>query len=239
MDVIILAGGLGTRIRSVTKNLPKVMIDLNGKPLLEHTFNYLKNFNVQNVILAVGYKKEYIKKYFGNQYENINIIYSEEKEQLGTGGAIKKALNYTDEENVIVMNGDLLVNVDLDELYRCHINQENDVESTLTIKKMQDYERYGTIVEEDGFIKKFKEKEYTKEGFINVGIYVINKSKFVNENPEKIFSIEKDYFEKITKIKKLYTYKYSGEFLDVGIPEDYIALTMNKIEDFCPKRDKL
>ena len=61
MDVIILAGGLGTRIRSVTKNLPKVMIDLNGKPLLEHTFNYLKNFNVQNVILAVGYKKEYIK----------------------------------------------------------------------------------------------------------------------------------------------------------------------------------
>ena len=68
-----------------------------------------------------------------------------------------------------------------------------------------------------------------------IGIYVINKSKFISENPEKIFSIEKDYFEKITKIKKLYTYKYSGEFLDVGIAEDYKDLTMNKIEDFCPK----
>ena len=221
MDVIILAGGLGTRLRSVIKDIPKVMADINGKPLLEHTFNYLEKYDIHNIILAVGYKKEYIETYFGNQYKNMNIIYSEEKEQLGTEENIKKALECTSEKDVIVMNGDLLINVNLDDLYNYHMSQSKDIESTLSIKKMNDYDRYGTVIEENGYVKEFKEKTYTKEGDINVGVYVINKEKYIKENPSQVFSIEKDYFERVAKEKKLYTYPYQDIFLDIGIPEDY------------------
>ena len=90
MDVIILSGGLGKRLRSIVKDIPKTMAKVNERPFLEHTLKYISQFDVQNVILAVGYKREYIKKYFKEKFLNMNIIYSEETEPLGTGGAIKK-----------------------------------------------------------------------------------------------------------------------------------------------------
>ena len=129
MDVIILTGGMGTRLKSKIKNIPKTMASWNGVPFLERTINWLNKFEIHNVILAVGYKKEIIKNYFGNQYKNINIIYSEEETPLGTGGAIKQALEKTNQENVIVMNGDILARVDLNSMYKKHL----DSNATMTI----------------------------------------------------------------------------------------------------------
>ena len=221
MEVIILAGGQGTRLRSEIKDRPKVMAEINGKPFLEYTFNYLQQFDIQKVILAVGYKKEWIKQYFGNKYKKLSIFYSEESMPLDTGGAVKKALQYTTEEDIIVMNGDIVINIDLKELYEKHKCNKEKISATIAVKKLYNYDRYNTIIIDNEYVKKFKEKEYVKEGYINIGMYVINKYRFLKENIRDKFSIEKDYFEKQSRTKQFFTYMYDDVFLDIGIPEDY------------------
>lgn len=133
MEIIILSGGLGTRLNGILKNIPKVMAPINNKPFLEYIFDDINNQGIERVILATGYKKEYIRDYFGDNYKNISIEYSEEESPLGTGGAIKKALDKTNEDNVIVMNGDIYTKLDYNELYKSHQNSNSKV--TLALKK--------------------------------------------------------------------------------------------------------
>ena len=179
MDVIILTGGKGTRLRSKIKDIPKTMADVNGKPFLEGTLDWLNTFDISNVILAVGYKREYIKNYFGNNYKKIKLIYSEEQESLGTGGAIKQALTKTKQENVIAMNGDVFARVDLNKMYKQHLNSKSVM--TIAIKEMCDFDRFGVVKFENDRITKFEEKRYVKNGFMNTGVYVMNKNIFQNK----------------------------------------------------------
>lgn len=223
MDVIILSGGLGTRLKTVVKEIPKTMALINEKPFLEYTFKYLEQFKIENIILAVGYKKEYIKQYFGNKYNKINIYYSEENNPLGTGGAIKQAFSYSKEDNVIVMNGDIYAKVNLSELMNKHIETQSQV--TIALKEMENFDRFGIVeFDKDSIITKFKEKEFTKKGFINVGIYAMNKNIFHGLHLGKTFSIENDFFSKYTDKIKHSAYFYNGDFIDIGIPEDYKKL---------------
>ena len=135
MDVIILSGGKGTRLQEVVKDIPKTMAEVNNKPFLEYLLEELKKYHVKNVILAVGYKKEIIKSYFGEKLDKINIIYSEEEKPLGTGGAIKKALELSNKEDIIVINGDVFQDVDLNKLMNFH--KAKNAEVTITLKYME------------------------------------------------------------------------------------------------------
>lgn len=226
MDVIILSGGKGTRLQEVVKDIPKTMAKVNNKPFLEYLLEELKKYHVKNVILAVGYKKEIIKSYFGNYYKGINIIYSEELEPLGTGGAIKKALELSKDKDVIVLNGDVYSNVNLNKLMECHMKSKRNV--TLTLKYMEDFDRYGVVeFNKDNIITKFEEKKRKQSGYINVGVYAIKKDVFekINDkNFESNFSIEKDFFEKYAEKEEFGSYIYDGEFIDIGIPSDYEKL---------------
>lgn len=219
MDIIILAGGLGTRLRSVVSDVPKVMAPVNNKPFLEYILEYINKFDFENVILAVGYKSEIIENYFEDKYKKLHLIYSKETEPLGTGGAIKKAMSYSKEENIFVINGDIIAKIDYNKFFE-NI-KDNSLKNVIAIKEMTKFSRYGIVeIDEKGIVKKFKEKQYTEKGYINVGAYILNKKNFTNI-PEEKFSIEKDYFEKIVDKKTISTYKYDGIFLDIGIPEDY------------------
>ena len=231
MDIIILAGGLGTRLKSVVNEVPKVMAPVEGKPFLEYTLEYLNKFDINNVILAVGYKHELIKKYFKDKYKKLNIKYSIETEPLGTGGAIKKAMNYSNEEDIIVINGDIIIKINYNDFYLKHKNKkENNMNNMIAVKKMKDFSRYGIVeLDENNYVSNFKEKQYTKEGYINVGAYILNIDSFKNIK-ENVFSIEKDYFEKIVDKNKILSYQYDDIFLDIGIPEDY-----NKAKDYLYK----
>ena len=220
MDAIILTGGKGTRLKSKIKDIPKTMADINGIPFLEYTLNWLNRERIENVILAVGYKKEYIKNYFGEGYKGIKIIYSEEDEPLGTGGAIKKALERSSNNNIIVMNGDVLARVNLLEMYKKHI--KTNATMSIAIKEMKDINRFGTVkIRNDNRIIEFNEKKFSSRGYINAGVYIMKKDIFNNKINQKSFSLEDEYLAKYVAVDKIYAYKYDGNFIDIGVPEDY------------------
>lgn len=221
MEAIILAGGLGKRLRGVVNDVPKPMADILGKPFLEYIMEYLKKNNVKKVILAIGYKGHVIKDYFGGDYKGISIMYSEEMEPLGTGGGIKQAIRLCENENNIIINGDTYFDVDLPEMMKQHIMTKSDL--TIATKVMYDFDRYGIVVsDKDKRIIEFKEKKYYNQGNINGGVYICKKE-LVDEVTENSFSFEKEVLEKKYKIKKFSSFISESYFIDIGIPNDYFS----------------
>ena len=218
---IILAGGLGTRLRSVVSDLPKCMALVNGKPFLEFVLYYLEKQNIKKVILSVGYKKEAIISYFGSKRNSLVLEYCIEDEPLGTGGAIKKAAEMVAEPSFFVLNGDTLFDIDLKVLAKVHASNNSD--AVLALRKVENVNRYGSV--ECNSIQKitaFIEKgEKQGKGMINGGIYCINKDAFLKKNLPEKFSIEKDYFQKYLEELQLFGIEFSAYFIDIGIPEDY------------------
>ncbi len=192
MQAIILCGGLGTRLKSVIKDIPKPMAPINDKPFLEFIFEYLKKQGIKEVILAVSYKYEVIQEYFKDEFLGIKIKYSIEKEPLGTGGAIKEALKFIKNE-AYVLNGNTFFDIDLTKL------KLNGNRICLALKQMNDFDRYGTVnVDKHGFVISFEEKVFKKQGLINGGIYLLTKDIFNEFDLEKNFLL-KSFYEKIMK----------------------------------------
>ena len=224
MEVIILAGGLGTRLRSEVKDVPKCMAPVAGKPFLWYLLKDLTKYEeVNRVILSVGYLREVIFEWIDHVKNEFpfEFVYAIEEQPLGTGGGIKLALSKSLTNDVVVLNGDTFFAVNLRELMEAHRLYPSAV--TLALKPMQDFERYGRVIidEVDKRIVEFKEKEYCKEGLINGGIYVINKQEPIFEGLPEKFSFETAVFEPQCKLGKLFGVVQNGYFIDIGIPEDY------------------
>jgi D-glycero-alpha-D-manno-heptose 1-phosphate guanylyltransferase len=216
MEAIILAGGFGTRLKHIVSDVAKPMAPINNKPFLVFILDYLKKYNCTKVIVAVGYKSYSIKEYFGNSYNGMDIVYSDEDNPLGTGGAIKKALMNSDKDEIFILNGDTLFDCNLEEMRITHESSNCDI--TVAVKKMKNYSRYGSVVIEDNKIIKFVEKQKINEGIINAGIYLINK-KIFNEIQEDEFSFEEKILESLKY--SMCAYESNGYFIDIGVPEDY------------------
>ena len=219
---VILAGGFGTRLQSVVSNIPKPMAPINDLPFLHYQLNYLKHFGIKNVIFSVGYLAENIKNYFGNNFNELEIEYVLEKTPLGTGGGIRLALQQSEENLVLVLNGDSFFDINLNQFYNYHINE--DAQISLALREVDDASRYGTIVKnEHNTIISFQEKNnLSQPGIINGGVYIIDSSLYLKHTPaEKNFSIEKDFFEKQLSNLSIKGFQFNGYFIDIGIPEDY------------------
>lgn len=214
-SAIVLAGGFGTRLKDVVKNIPKPMADIGGKPFLEILLEYLRQNSIEKVILSVGYKKEFIMNYFKNNFKCLKISYSIENKPLGTGGAIKKALELIDDDNVFILNGDTFFNINLLDMKRFHLKNCADI--TISLKNMKNFDRYGAVVLNKSRVIKFEEKKNVKSGYINGGTYILKKD--ILKDQEDIFSFE----EYLSKTKKnIYGYKNDSYFIDIGVPEDYL-----------------
>lgn len=219
-EAIILAGGLGTRLRSVVADLPKCMAPVGGKPFLHFVIEHLLEQGVDKFIFSLGYKSEMIIDYVNNQYSTLNKQFSIEEEPLGTGGAIKLACSMAAEKNVLILNGDTFYKVNNNVLTDFHNNYEADC--TLALKPMHDFDRYGVVeLNEDNSVASFKEKQFYSRGLINGGVYILNREKFLKESLPQKFSFEKDYLEKYFEKRKLYGMIADEYFIDIGIPEDY------------------
>lgn len=218
-EAIVLAGGFGTRLQTVVKEVPKPMAPVAGKPFLQYILDYLIAHKVSHVVLAVGYLRETIIDYFGDNYQSLSITYAVEENPLGTGGGILNASKQIKGDNVFVINGDTFFDVDLVELSAFH--ETNNALLTVALKNMKKFDRYGTVeTDNNGRIVGFLEKKYLDEGFINGGIYCLNKHIFHPELPAA-FSFEKEILEKEIVNRKIYGLRSEGYFIDIGIPEDY------------------
>ena len=220
-EAIILAGGLGTRLNNVVKDLPKVMAPVNGRPFLEYLLDYLSDFVIEHVVLSVGYMKEPIMDHFGSQYKDIKIDYAIEEEPLGTGGAIKNAFNFIEGNRAFVLNGDTMFRLDLIRHFDFHSIRKTDF--SITLREVEDVSRYGSVeLDEDRKIIAFREKgDKRGKGFINGGVYLIHRRFFEKYAfPEK-FSIEKDCLEALVDTGQFYGLVCRQYFIDIGIPEDY------------------
>jgi len=219
-EAIILAGGLGTRLRSVVADVPKCMAPVNGVPFLAFIIDDLKKQGIERFILSLGYKSESIIEFAEAQYKDLDKVYVIEKEPLGTGGAIKEACEAAHGENVLVLNGDTLFSIDLQELADIHVKQH--AECTIALKPMTNFSRYGAVeTNTNAMVTAFHEKKFCAKGLINGGIYALQAKKFLERPWPDIFSFEKEYLEKNINTHRLFGIAFDDYFIDIGIPEDY------------------
>lgn len=225
MEVIILAGGLGTRLRSELKAVPKCIAPVAGKPFLWYLLKDLSKIKeVTRVILSVGYLREVIFDWIPSVQDEFNFIldYAIENEPLGTGGGIKLAMEKITEQEAIILNGDTYYDVDLNALVAAH-HSKADAKLTIALKPMHDFDRYGSVTcDKNGKILQFNEKKPCAEGLINGGIYVLTKDESVFDGQPQKFSFETAIMQtQCGDTGCLYGVIQNGYFIDIGIPEDY------------------
>lgn len=220
-EAIVLAGGLGTRLRDVVSELPKCLAPVNGIPFLKFVIDYLITQENSRFVFALGYKHSLVEDFLESSYPGLDYLVSIESEPLGTGGAIQQALSHTREENVFVCNGDTLFKADLDKLADLHYQVRSAC--TLALKQMQNFSRYGVVeLGEDMKITSFKEKAFYTEGLINGGMYILNKSKLLGKALPDKYSFEKDFLERFLDEGNFFGLPQSSYFIDIGIPEDFL-----------------
>lgn len=214
MEAIILAGGLGTRLRSVVSEVPKCMAPVDGRPFLQYMLEWLSRYDVSHVVLSVGYLKEVIFSFIDSRAWPFEISYAVEDEPLGTGGGIRLALTKCREDRVIVLNGDTFFDVDLDAL-------SFTAPVTLALKPMRNFDRYGAVDWDGELVTGFHEKAACAEGLINGGVYALVRSQLDFAFQPKRFSFEKDLLEPLAAAHLVAGQVQDGYFIDIGIPEDY------------------
>lgn len=218
MECVILAGGMGTRLRSVVEELPKCMAPVAGRPFLHYIVESLEVAGFDHIIFSLGYRHEAVEQWLAERSGKARISTVVESEPLGTGGGVRFALSRAAEEDVFVLNGDTWFDVGFRTMLTRH--RDSGAVATLALKPMEYFDRYGEVaLDAAGRIVAFREKRPCEEGLINGGVYIIKRNA-LESLPER-FSIEKDFFEKEVSRGVLSGFVSDGYFIDIGIPEDY------------------
>jgi D-glycero-alpha-D-manno-heptose 1-phosphate guanylyltransferase len=219
-DVVILAGGLGKRLHSVTGGSQKVLARIGDQPFLEILIDYIASQGGTRFILCVGHGSDEVEAYFKNKYRGREIIFSKEESPLGTGGAIKQGAGHVKTDQFLAMNGDCFCVIDYLGFIAFH--QKHHAQATLGVTLMPDARDYGTIeIAPDGTIEAFKEKQpVMREAFINTGTYCFDRGVFSLVKTPSKFSIEIDFFPHLVG-KGFYGFEVDNKFIDIGTPERY------------------
>lgn len=223
IDVLILCGGEGKRLRQISGRVPKPMVRIAGRVFLDIVIDHLKRSGFKRIILGIGYRAGFIRKYYReHKAPGVEIIFSEEKKPLGTGGAVKKAKRLIKSGSFLVLNGDTFSKFKADRFIKFY--QQKKARLLILLRKAKSNKDYGAItIDRSSKITSFSEKNLSSRvTFVNGGVYLFNKSVF-SEMPDKSkFSLEYDFFPRLVG-KGLYGYKESGFFIDIGIPERYLS----------------
>lgn len=218
MECVVLAGGKGTRLRSVVSDLPKCMAPVAGRPFLAWLLDDLREAGFDHIILSLGYKHEAVEAWVATRPDRDSITCVVEEEPLGTGGGVRLALRQAREDAVFILNGDTFFGVDYPAMQAFH--RQSGAQATLALKPLRDFDRYGEVtLDGEGRITAFREKRPCAEGLINGGVYLLQRDALA-EMPER-FSLEKDYLEPKAESADLAGFRSEGYFIDIGIPADY------------------
>ncbi len=219
MRAIILAGGFGTRLKSVVPDLPKPMAKIAGRPFLEYVMDRLIFSGVTEIILSVGYRSSVIMEHFADEYRGITISYAVETDPLGTGGAIANALQDRGDEPALVINGDTLLDLDYEELIAWYKSMPTKI--AMVLKVVPDVSRYGSVLLSDGRVTGFQEKGQRGSGLINAGVYIIHPGVFAQFNLFGRFAFESDLLQMHCEELSPRAFVTDAYFIDIGIPEDF------------------
>lgn len=227
MQALILAGGLGTRLRPLVNDRPKSMAAISNKPFLEYQIELLKRSHIVNVILCTGYRHEQIQAHFQTgEAWGINIKYSVEEHRLGTAGALKNAEKYVT-ETFLALNGDSYADLNLEHLIQFHRTQQRGKRralGTIALTEASDTQAYGCIqIDLENTVSSFTEKSgQSNSHLINAGIYVLEPEILTHVPPARKVSLEKETFPTVIKDgHTLFGYLTAGFFVDIGTPEGY------------------
>lgn len=228
MQALILAGGLGTRLRSLVNDRPKPMVSIGDKPFLEYQIEFLKYYQVTRLILCVGYLYQHIQGYFGDGGDwGVRIHYSIENQPLGTAGALKNAERFV-KGTFLVLNGDSYFELDLDQLVRLHESMRAGTRrciGTIALAQAWDTRGYGSVrLNQENRILSFEEKpdDSNASTKINAGIYVLEPGILNFVQPRKKVSLEREIFPSVLERgHQLFGYPAQGFFVDIGTPEGF------------------
>jgi len=222
IQVVILVGGLGTRLRAALPDLPKPIAPVRGRPFLEYLLADLKKSGIKHIVFCVGYQAEKIEAHFGDgaRYA-MQVEYSRERELLGTAGALKLAQPFIASEDFLMLNGDCYNDVDFQGLLLQH--QSTPASATLVAAYLEDRMRFGSLkIDSEKRVLGFEEKgAATGAGFINAGYYAFNRS-ILNLIPAgEVCSLERDIFPQLVESGKMFAFENHGAFIDIGLPEEW------------------
>ena len=218
MDAIVLAGGFGTRLRSVVPDLPKPMAPVAGRPFLEILLTWLARSGFRRVVLSLGYKADKIVGHFGASYAGMELVYEIETTPLGTGGAIRQASAHCTGSHYYVFNGDSYLDLDVP-LVEAWWDQHRM--PIIVARAVPDTTRYGRLEINDHKVTEFTGQGTAGPGFINGGCYVFNTDQLSHWPLGRMFSVEVDYFPHQVKNSRFDVFLTQGQFIDIGVPEDY------------------
>jgi D-glycero-alpha-D-manno-heptose 1-phosphate guanylyltransferase len=218
VTAVILAGGLGTRLRSVVADRPKVLAEVHGRPFLAYLFDQVRRAGVGAAVVCTGYRGEQVQAAFGSGYHDLRLIYSHEAIPLGTGGAVRLAQPLLQTQWALVMNGDSYYASDLEAFRRWHLGKA--AQATILLTEVPDTARYGRVlVEPDGRVASFAEKGAASgPGWINAGLYLIKTDRLATIPEGRAVSLEREVFPAWAG-QGLYGCQSEGRFLDIGTPE--------------------
>jgi len=219
-EAIILAGGLGTRLRSAVAELPKAMAPIAGQPFLSYLLRFLESNGLRRVVLATGYRNEAIRDFFGNQYGKLQIVYSVEEEPLGTGGALLRALPCIEDAFAFVVNGDTFLRLDYRKMASV-LDGYPGARVVVALRHVQDAGRYGSAVVVEDRIQRFQARGTTGPGLINGGCYLVRRDLFANYSTPVKFSWEADFLEARAAELQPIAFRCDAPFIDIGVPEAF------------------
>lgn len=222
VTALVLAGGLGTRLRSRVPDHPKVLAQVRGRPFLAFLLDQLADAGIREVILCTGFRGEQIQDSVGSSFRGMSVSYSQESESLGTAGALRLALPRIKSPDVLAMNGDSYSEVVLNEFWKWHSRKE--AAGSILVTRTEDTRHSGRVdFREDGRVLNFDEKaHHDQPGWINAGIYFLQRSLLLSVPTTRAVSIEREMFPSWVT-RGLYAFPLGGRFLDVGTPETYAA----------------
>tara|TARA_Y100000816_G_C26108426_1_gene590191 strand:- start:1171 stop:1860 length:690 start_codon:yes stop_codon:yes gene_type:complete len=226
MKLVILAGGFGTRMPEYTKTIPKPMVRVNKLPIIQHIINHYLKFGIKQFYIALGYKKEIIKKYFKNKKLNYEIHLVDTGLKTMTGGRIKRIKKFLDKnEDFMLTYGDGISNVNIKKLYNLHKKNR----SLVTLTAVRPPARFGALRLLGNKVKYFKEKSKVDEGWINGGFFIMNE-KFINYIKSDKTYLEREPLEKATKLNQLSAYKHFGfwQCIDTKRDKDRVEKLLKK-----------
>ncbi len=218
MEAIVLAGGLGTRLRRVMPDVPKPMAPIAGRPFMEILLGLLARKGFSRAILSLGFMAERISDYFGSRHAGIDLAYVVEDTPLGTGGAIRLASEICTQDHFFVFNGDTYLDLEAHSVEQQWQTRRNPI---VVAKLVPDTTRYGRLAIQDGHITDFIEKGVGEPGFINAGCYVLATDALAHFPLKFPFSIESGYLVPEVARATVEAFVTEGTFIDIGIPEDY------------------